>query len=421
MLSALRQSLSFLPAALVAGLVLLPTPQAAAQGVCAGPDGLDVPGACCTPVIPNLPAFPPVATGGLGICWNNCNVSATQNLRVQWTPPSQIQCTQYITQLTVSDGGTGLPIMSGTLVLDYTRTWDEVSPSGTVNQVWRFAAKADLSSALPPGVVPPCPLPSCLPPVGTQPTAFFYGYVDYSCDDPTVPFDPVLVLYHACDRFIHRPGFSDRPGSFHPGGSYAIVAPHTTAQPFTPANMIAPGGLLVGEATRDVGTGPLCISEDPVVSGEMTPAAIGCVCNLTATTAHHTLRVFKGTTACTNAVGTPGGWASLAIGFPSNPWFHVVTSSIGFWSSPGLYPGNERAWVDEGVFVHQSACTGDFAELKYGGTTRGGWDPILPIPVIVNKFTDMADNYTAPLLGPYPTPILGSIRPTDHLIYTNYP
>ena len=406
-------------------LVLLPflAPAASAQGVCTGPDGFS--GPCCDIAQPNLPPFPQVSTGGLGICWTNCNVSATEDLRLEWTPPVEIRCAEYVTTLTVSDGATGLPILAGDLILDYTRTWDEIDPAGDAHQVWRFVAKADLVSVLPPGVVPPCPLPPCLPPLGNQPTAFFYGYVDYACKPPLGAFDPVLVLYHACDRFIHRPGFSDRPGSYHPASSYAIVGPHSTFQPFTPANMLAPGGPLVGEATRDMGpaTPPpfVCVTEDRVVAGDMLPLATGCVCNLTSGSLHHTLRDFRGMTGCTGPTGVPGGWATLAINFPINPWFHLVSSSIGFWSTPGLYPGPERAWVDEGVFVHQSACTGDFAELKYGGTTRAGWDVALPVPVVLNKFTDLADNYTAPLAGPFPAPILGSIRPTDRLIYVNYP
>jgi len=63
----------------------------------------------------------------------------------------------------------------------------------------------------------------------------------------------------------------------------------------------------------------------------------------------------------------------------------------------------------------------DFAEIKYGGSTRGGWMALLPIPVVVDDFLDMADNYTAPLFGPYPGPFVGSVMPTDHLLYLNVP
>ncbi len=41
--------------------------------------------------------------------------------------------------------------------------------------------------------------------------------------------------------------------------------------------------------------------------------------------------------------------------------------------------------------------------------------------LVPTHFTDLADNYTAPLSGPFPLPALGSIRPTEHLIYVNEP
>ena len=44
-----------------------------------------------------------------------------------------------------------------------------------------------------------------------------------------------------------------------------------------------------------------------------------------------------------------------------------------------------------------------------------------PGPIAVRNFTDLADNWTAKLTGPYPTPILGSVHPTDRLIYVNEP
>ena len=119
--------------------------------------------------------------------------------------------------------------------------------------------------------------------------------------------------------------------------------------------------------------------------------------------------------------GIPGGWTSLNINFPVLPWFHMVTTSIGFWGNPNVYPGQEVAWVDEGLFVHQDSCVGNFVELKYGGSTAKGWTAMLQTGVIASQFTDIADNWSAPLLGPYPFPIYGSVQPTDHLIYVNKP
>jgi hypothetical protein len=412
---------SALVVALVVALVLVAAPAAPAQ--CFGPDGLEI-GPCCAQTIANVPQFPSAAVPGLGICWSACNVAGTQNVRVDWTTPRQASCGEYDTLLTVSDSGSGAPLLTGKLVLDYTRTWLEVDPAGGSQQVWRFAAKADLFTV--PGVPPLCPVPTCLPSVGTQPTAFFYGYVDYASCSAAGPWENVLVLYHACDRFIHAPGLSDRPGVFHPGGSFGIVAPHSPPQPFLPTNLVASGGPLVAEATRanDTSTPPptLCLVEDPVAFGNMLPLGSGCICSFTPLPKHQTLRRFSGTTTCVNAAGIPGGWTSLDILFPTLPWKHMVTSSIGCWANPLAYPGTECAWVDEGLFVQQDACTGDVLEMKYGGSTRGGWTALLlPTPAIVGNFTDIADNYTAPLSGPYPTPILGSIRPTDRLIYVNEP
>lgn len=114
MLSSLRGlSLRLVPV-LVAAALFLASP--AVSGQCFGPDNLDL-GSCCTPTVPNLPSFPPGTPPALGICWNACSVVGTQNLRTQWSPPSQVTCGQYISQLTVSDSGTGTPLLSGLLVL----------------------------------------------------------------------------------------------------------------------------------------------------------------------------------------------------------------------------------------------------------------------------------------------------------------
>jgi len=404
--------------ALLAALLWPATSDASAQ--CFGPDNLNG-GACCVPVTPNLPVFPGASIPGLGICWGQCTVNNQRTLKVTWTPPAQPSCAQYTTTLTVFDGGSGLPLLSGQITLDYTRTWDEITTTGTVAQVWRFTAKADLASLALPGS-PPCPIPNCIAPVGPHPTAFFYGYVDYTNCTASGGWENALVLYHACDRFIHTPGLSDKPGVFHPGSSFAIVAPHSALQPFVPGNLIAPGGNVIAEATRTVITvaPSTCISEDPVAFGSMTPLGAGCVCNLAANPKQQTLRQFQGQTLCTTTAGTPGAWASLNVNFPTLPWFHMVSTSIGTWSNPNMYPSIESAWVDEGLFIHQDTCSGNFVELKYGASTRNGWT-VLSIPGSPTNFTDIVDNYTAPLLGPYPLPILGSVRPTQHLIYVNEP
>lgn len=420
MKTASRLSLVLSVVALVAGLIGPAASTASAQ--CLGPDDLDV-GPCCAQTIPTLPAFPSAQIPALGICWDTCTVVGQQDLRVQWTPPTQPFCGEYVTQLTVDDPATGTPVLTGTLTLDYTRTWIESTTAGVATQVWRFVAKADLSAI--PGVPPPaCVVPSCIQPIGPHRTAFYYGYVDYSSCSAAGPWENVLVLYHACDKFVHTAGFSDRPGVFHPTGAYAIVAPHSTLQPFVPANNFAPGGPLVAEATRNVDTSTspsLCVIEDRVVSGDIQPLGWGCFCPFSSVPKHQTARVFKGQTVCVNAAGIPGSWTSLNILFPTLPWYHMVTTSIGCWGNPGVYPGDECAWVDEGLFITRDACTGDFIEIKYGGTTAKGFTVVPTWSNVTQTFTDLADNYSAPLSGPHPLPIYGSVRPTDHLIYVNVP
>jgi len=397
-------------------LVAAFAPTSTAQ--CFGPDGLDV-GPCCAPVVPNLPNFPAVQMLSLGICWNNCLLAGTQGLLVEWTPPSQVFCGEYIAQFSVSDPLTGAAILSGLLTLDYTRTWIEDDAFGLPLQVWRFTVKADLSSVVG-GFFTPCTTPSCLPPAGTQPTAFYYGYVDYaSCSTAPGSWQNTLVLYHACDRFIHTPGLSSRPGSFHPDGSYAIVAPHTTTQPFVPSDVMASSGPLIAEGTRNVTPTSFCIVEDRVTGGSITKLAAGCICSLSLTPKHQTFRDFKGATLC--STGLPGSWSTLFVLFPTLPWIHLVGTSIGTWTGPVDYPGPERVWAEEGLFVISDACSGDFVEIKYGASTRGGF-PIIPIggALTTTELTDLVDNYSAPLSGPFPGPAFGSVMPTDHLIYVGH-
>lgn len=385
-----------------------------------GPDGLDL-GACCQLINANLPGFIGQQLPGLGITWNNCMPVQQANLVVDVSTPTLVRCGQYQANVFVRDVNTNIMLLTGTMTLDYTRTWQEVHPSGVVDRVWRFAAKADLKVATL-GVPPLTPIPNCIAPFGPHQTAFFYGYMDWSGGCTGTPPRNALVLYHANDFFIHNPALSDKPGAFHASRAYAIVAPHNTAQFFIPANQFAPAGAMFAEATRDVPPSTLaCVVEDRVVSGFVNNFGAACLCSFTTTPQQHNFRQIAGKTACVNAVGQNGNFQSLALSFPTLPWFHMTSTSIGFWTNPNIYPGTESAWVEEGLFLRQVPCQGDFVGIYYGGSTDGGMTPLLPIPVVADGFVDIADNYTAPVNGPYPFPILGSIRPTDHLIYVNVP
>ncbi len=392
----------------------------ASNAQCFGDDNLDN-GPCCGLTQANLPDFPGVQMGGLGVCWDACAVVDKNNIRVEWGTLNQTVCGQYVTPLRVIDGATGTILLDGPMTLDYSRTWIEIDPTGIAHQVWRFVAKVDLTATAPAGAVPPCPVPLNLV-QNPNATAFFYGYLDYVDCQTTPGFGPrnALVLYHPCDRFMHTPGFSSQPGAAHGDDAFAIVAPHNAAQPFTPVNQKAPGGPVIEGATRNVSPSPqVCFVEDQVSVGSIAALAAGCLCTVQKNPKQHTIRDFNAMTTCPSPVGVPGDWDSQAVNFPTLPWFEMVTTSIGFWSTPGLYPGEESAWADEGLFIHQDVCQGSFIEIKYGGSTNKGWDALSFAGNQLGSFTDIADNWSAPLFGPYNLPIFGSSQPTDRVIHVN--
>ena len=393
-----------------------------ASGQCPQPDGFS--GPCCTQTTPNLPQLPGAQISSLGVCWDHCVPTDQEQIRILWQTPAQTACAQYTAPIDVFDSA-GAPIMTGKLVLDYTRTWTEIDPAGNQHQVWRFVAKADMSPVTTAGTVPACPVPACLLPTGAHQTAFFYGYVDYARPCGSLAFRNSIVLHHTPDFFIHKPGLSDRPGSFHADRSYALVGPHSAAAPFIPMNLPAPGGPLFDEAVRKTGTN-FCLTEERIGSGALTPFAQGCLSGIfTPAPTQYTLSTFGGTGTCPNPVtGVPSSFAAQFIAFPTLPWPYMVTTSIGCWTDPAAYPGQECAFVNEGLFRYHDACFNpqDYFEIYYGATTIEGWD-VAPTPVGIpsKNFIDLADNFSLAVGSPVALPILGSIRPTDHLIYVNVP
>lgn len=398
--------------------VLSSAPAARAQ--CFGPDNLN--GGCCQPVNLNVPAFPGAVMPGSGVCWQHCTPTQQQQIRVQWTTPVQAPCGEYSAGIDVIDGISGLTLMSGKMVLDYTRTWQEADISGAPVQVWRFAAKADLQ-AIPGGTALVCPTPNCIAPFGPHPTAFFYGYVDYAQRCGQLQFQNTAVLFHACDFFIHKPGLSSRPGVFHPDTAFAIIG-HPPGQSFLPMNFPAPGGPLIAEAWRNVPVaGGPCIAEDKVSGGVMAPFGNACLCNqLSLVPPQVTVRLFQGKGSCVDAVGQSNNWQSQAIAFPTLPWVHMVTHSLGCWNSPQIYPGQECAMVDEGLFRDHDLCqSNDYFEVFYGGSTIKGWPVLSSTGALLSQnFTDIADNYSTPITGGA-LPLFGNVLPTQHLIYVNVP
>ena len=176
---------------------------------CIGPDNLT--GPCWQPTAVNLPAFPDIHMPGMGVCWNQCAPTSQVCTDLDILAPTAVTCDQYKAELNVVECATGMVILRGSMILDYTRTWKETDPAapGSSWQVWRFAAKVDVQATVPlmPGASN-CPQPACLL---TEPTAFYYGYMDYAFDCVNNVFEASLVLHHGCDSFQHDPLLSTSP------------------------------------------------------------------------------------------------------------------------------------------------------------------------------------------------------------------
>ena len=246
--------------------------------------------------------------------------------------------------------------------------------------------------------------------------------MDYALDCVTNTFDTVLVLYHACDEFIHKPGFSSVPGTFHPNSTYALVAPHTTTNPFTPGNLPPAPGFIVNEAMRRVTPDApgICHAEEDIQQGSFLPLVTGCLCPLATAPPQQTGVRVDGSGMCGGGFGTLNLW-------PVAPWYDLVVTSIGRWSNGSSYPGPEHASVAEGLFGYNDPCpTTGISEVTYdifyGGFTQFGSSviPTSPIfPPLTNRFLDIASNYSLLTALPISFPLYGSVKPTDHLIYVN--
>jgi hypothetical protein len=402
-----------------AATLLALAPQADAQ--CFTPDGYTAT-ACCASVTPSIPAFPAITLPGKGICWTDCTLSAEvcTTIVLGAPNPSSSMCTQYKSTLEVFDCTTGGLILEGDVTLDYTRTWSEQVPTSSLPiQVWRFAAKVDMTSL--PALLPTCPVPDCA--IGPGNSAFYYGYVDYTLDCVTGTFDTVLVLYHGCDEFIHKPGFSAVPGSFHAPRTFALVAPNFASNPFTPGFTIPPAGVLVNEAMRTVTPNAIgtCFAEEHIQQGFFQPLVSGCLCPLgLAPSQQSGVRV--------GASGICGSEFKTLNLWPVAPWFELVITSIGRWSNSSSYPGPEFASVAEGLIEYREACDPTAVmttiDIFYGGFTIGGYSVITPptippSPPLSMNFLDIASNYSIPAGSTVVFPLYGVVNPTDHLIYVN--
>ena len=302
---------------------------------CLGDDGLN--GPCWAPTPSNLPQFPSMSLPGTGICWENCAPEPQVCTKVELSAPNQISCGRYTADLQVFDCVNGDQELGGRLVLDYTRTWIEAAPQGQL-QVYRFLAKVNMRQA--PTGDDECIVPNCLDGFNE---VFYYGYVDYAFLCGGGPVQSAMMLFHNCDEFIHQQGVSSTPGNFHPNQNFALVAPSDTVNPFVAGNSMPPVGALVAEAVRNVPQvgGAPCINEDPLAAGALNLIGAGCGCPFMLNPQQLTARRFTGQGTCAGAGVAPTSFNTVNTR-PGLPWIHLMSTSIGSWTTNASYPGQER-------------------------------------------------------------------------------
>jgi hypothetical protein len=350
-------------AASILGLCLW-SPVLGAQ--CPVPDLLDG-GPCCAVAAPNIPNFPRFTQDALEICWQNCNIDQVIPYRATWNnikiaPIGGIPCGERRVRLELRNG-VGVLEWTGTLRLQYSRTWLETDMAGFPLQVWRFLVNGDLSPAA--GLAMPCPVPPCVPAFGGR--ARFTGYVDYARNCAVVPTitQHAWMLTHSCDTIDHRAGFP-RAGVFHPDRAYSFVGP---AAGFVPGPIQpvegTPGSPF--EALRRRTVPPLvptaiCHFEENL-NFSLVPLQQLCFCGSSTTPLQYQTANLTIMGACGTSVTSPGG---AAPGF--------ISMGIGAWTIPGMYPGAENLRWNAGGYDYRDACTGVLqVEVFFGVTTIGGF------------------------------------------------
>ena len=389
---------------LIAGALLGGAPPAAAQ--CFGPDGLDI-GPCCAPALPDPAALPGASLPGPRHLLGPLHGTSSACSRCPG-PRRPSPCGEYTTPLTVVDR--------------------HLRPADPDRQDACWTTRARGSRSIPrasprrSGASPrrpicrPCPArPAALP--------------DAQLHRAGRPAPHRLLLrlrgllglrgrrargeraraLPRCDRFIHAPGLSDKPGVFHPGQSFAIVAPHSTraalhARPThrrrRPARRRGHAHTSTCRACRRRSAW----SRTASTQGAHAPAG-------RRLREHHDHQPQAADAAALHGHDLPAPTrpACPAAGPRSTSTSRRCRGST--WSprasARGPTPTSTRARSSPGWMRACSStrtrARGDLVELKYGGSTPGGWTALLPVAGGRHaSFTDIADNYTAPLPGPYP-------------------
>ena len=115
-------------------------------------------GRCCSPVVPNLPPFPPFTLHGQGNCIKDCTPGNPFDVQIHFESPGQVFCDTFVIPITITGGFVN--IAPQLLIAKYARTWTEMSATGgLVQQVWRFLVNGDLVYTVAPGAPSPARFP----------------------------------------------------------------------------------------------------------------------------------------------------------------------------------------------------------------------------------------------------------------------
>jgi len=344
----------------VLGLIPLFAFAAPAAAQCAHPDGLDG-GPCCSPTQVSLPAFPAFKLNMLDVCWDQCNIDQIGKVRAEWSSPYNgglTSCGPRRVRVRMRDSA-GVLLWRGWMTMQYSRTWNETTASGTDRQVWRFLVNGDLRALAAAGG-PPCPVPPCAPP--HQGFVKQSGYVDYALDCATGGWEFAAMLTHACDDIDHFPGLP-RGGVFHPGRSYSFIGP--AASFVVGAVQPTEGGASGLEAMRRVTTGFATCEFEEQCQHFLSPLQQFCECGPATATPQFLLGNLGVFGSCGSVVQTTGG--------PFLPGF--LSMGLGAWTDPNAYPGLEVLRWNAGGYQYVDACVGTVRDEVFFGVTTLGGDP----------------------------------------------
>ena len=102
----MRSTLSAFRVTFMSIVAALPLAGTAHAQLCFGDDNLDQ-GQCWQAIDAHLPQFPGIQLPSLGVCWRDCMPDQKLETRILMSPPQQVRCSEYESEINVLDSMTG--------------------------------------------------------------------------------------------------------------------------------------------------------------------------------------------------------------------------------------------------------------------------------------------------------------------------